>query len=86
MDEQPAQPLLSAAEPDVRFWPTDWSDDGRYLIGVGKAGRDAPSPRLSSYSFKSRQFEHLLTEFDGRAMVGSMTGAGYFFAPAESSS
>ena len=68
-DEQSAQPLLSAAEPDVRFWPTDWSDDGRYLIGVGKAGRDAPYPRLSSYSFASRQFEHLLTEFDGRAMV-----------------
>ncbi|HKQ76103.1 MAG TPA: protein kinase [Blastocatellia bacterium] len=67
--EQPPQPLLSDAEPSVRFWPTDWSDDGRQLIGVGQAGSDAPAPRLSSYSFASRQFEHLLTEFDGRAVL-----------------
>ncbi len=67
--EQTPQPLLSAAEPRVTFWSTDWSDDGRYLIGVGQAGSDAPAPRLSSYSFASRQFEHLLTEFSGRAIV-----------------
>src|SRR5262245_12004557 len=67
--EQNPRPLLSDDEPDVTFWPTDWSDDGRYLIGVGQAGRDVQSPRLSSYSFASRQFEHLQTEFSGRSMV-----------------
>jgi TolB protein len=77
--EQQPQPLLSDAEPQVKFWPTDWSDDGRYLIGVGQAGSDAQSPRLSSYSFESRQFKHLLTPFNGRAMVWLNDGRRFLF-------
>ncbi|MGH9752173.1 MAG: protein kinase domain-containing protein [Blastocatellia bacterium] len=56
--EQTPQPVLSAAESQVRFWVRSWSPDGLKLAGKWeKIGEKILT--FASYSFPARQYEPL---------------------------
>lgn len=42
----------------IRFWPRDWSADGKRIIGGWRANLDSPAV-IKAYSLETNQFEHI---------------------------
>jgi len=58
LHERRPQPLLSPDEPEMTFWPRDWSADGQKLAGSWRSKLN-DEPVVGLYSFPLRRFEPL---------------------------
>ena len=54
----PAQGQQLIYDPQIRFWPRDWSPDGKWLIGGWRANNEAAT-MIKAYSLETNQFEDI---------------------------